>query len=331
MLTRQELERREHLLLSDAAAFSDASKGRLRAEEPCPLRTAFVRDRDRIIHCKSFRRLKHKTQVFLSPEGDHYRTRLTHTLEVSQIARTIARALLLNEDLTEAICMGHDLGHTPFGHSGEQVLNELSSTGFTHYEQSLRVVDTLEKEGEGLNLTHEVRDGILWHSLQDKAQTAEGRLVYWADHIAYVNHDIDDAIRAQVLRKEELPESVQRVLGDRHSVRINTMIFNMIENGETGGIGLTGEVLEAYETLHDFLFERVYLNPVAKAEEGRAKQAMTMLFEFFLKQPDRLPPEYIRRTERDTVERVVLDYISGMTDRYCIATFEQLFVPKVWR
>ena len=299
------------------------------------------------------------SQVFLSPEGDHYRTRLTHTLEVAQIARTIARALALNEDLTEAICLGHDLGHTPFGHSGEEMLNSLSSTGFTHYEQSLRVADVLEKERCGLNLTQEVRDGILCHSLRDAAATPEGRLVYWADHIAYVNHDIDDAIRAGVLRESDLPPIVPAVLGSRHSVRINTMIWSMLEGSVQGDVGMTPPVLEAYETLHAFLFERVYFNPVAKAEEGKAKQAIGALFEHFMQKPlertraflpkidcwalvdsivptyrfkpQELPQEYQNYMEQDGLERVVLDYISGMTDRYCIARFEEIFVPKVWR
>ena len=331
MTDRQELERREHLFLAPWATFADATAGRCRPEPPCPLRTEFVRDRDRIVHCKSFRRLKHKTQVFLSPEGDHYRTRLTHTLEVAQIARTIARALALNEDLTEAICLGHDLGHTPFGHSGEEMLNSLSSTGFTHYEQSLRVADVLEKERCGLNLTQEVRDGILCHSLRDAAATPEGRLVYWADHIAYVNHDIDDAIRAGVLRESDLPPIVPAVLGSRHSVRINTMIWSMLEGSVQGDVGMTPPVLEAYETLHAFLFERVYFNPVAKAEEGKAKQAIGALFEHFMQKPQELPQEYQKYMEQDGLERVVLDYISGMTDRYCIARFEEIFVPKVWR
>ena len=331
MIDRQELERREHAYFAPYATFSDGSAGRLRPEPPCPLRTEFVRDRDRIIHCKSFRRLKHKTQVFLSPEGDRYRTRLTHTLEVAQIARTIARGLCLNEDLTEAICLGHDLGHTPFGHSGEDMLNTLSSTGFTHYEQSLRVADVLEKERQGLNLTAEVRDGILFHSQRDAASTPEGRLVYWADHIAYVNHDIDDAIRAGVLRESDLPAIVPEVLGERHSVRINTMICSMLEGSAQGAVAMTPPVLEAYETLHTFLFDHVYLNPLAKSEEGKAKQAIGALFEHFMKKPHLLPREFYIHIEKDGVERVVLDYISGMTDRYCIALFEDIFVPKVWR
>ena len=331
MIARQLLEAREHEYLAPFATFADASAGRLREDRPCELRTVFMRDRDRIIHCKSFRRLKHKTQVFLSPEGDHYRTRLTHTLEVSQIARTIARAMGLNEDLTEAIALGHDLGHTPFGHSGEQVLDEISSQGFTHAQQSLRVVDVLELDRAGLNLTAEVRDGIACHSIKDAAATPEGRLVYWADHIAYVNHDIDDAIRAGVLREEQLPQSMFTVLGDRHSVRINTMIHGILHGSENGQIAMTPDVLYAYEELHDFLFEQVYYNKVAKAEEGKAKQAIGTLFEYFMNHPNKLPDAEQCALEQEGAERVILDYISGMTDRFCIATFEELFVPKVWR
>ena len=331
MIDRSAMEQREHLLLKPCATFADQSRGRPRAEEPCPLRTAFVRDRDRVIHCKAFRRLKHKTQVFLAPEGDHYRTRLTHTLEVAQIARTIARAMGLNEDLTEAISLGHDLGHTPFGHSGEAVLNELSSTGFTHYEQSLRVVDVLEKDRAGLNLTHEVRDGIKCHTILDTAATPEGRLVYWADHIAYVNHDIDDAMRAGVLQPEELPAEVYEVLGRGHSQRINTMILSLLEGSHEGTIAMTAPVAEAYQVLHRFLFEHVYYNPTAKAEEGKAKDAIRALFDYFMKDVARLPEEYRRSVESEGDERAVLDYISGMTDRYCIALYEDVFVPKVWR
>ncbi|NLT58375.1 MAG: deoxyguanosinetriphosphate triphosphohydrolase [Clostridiales bacterium] len=331
MTDRAQLEQREALFLAPHATFSGRSEGRLRPERPCDLRTDFMRDRDRIIHSKSFRRLKHKTQVFLSPEGDHYRTRLTHTLEVAQIARTLARAMGLNEDLTEAISLGHDLGHTPFGHSGEQELDCIAQGGFTHYAQSLRVVDVLERDRQGLNLTAEVRDGIFCHSIEDAAKTPEGRLVYWADHIAYVNHDIDDALRAGVLRRQDLPASTFAVLGEGHSARIDRMIRSLIEGSEGPALRMTAPVRAAYEELHDFLFDQVYYNPVAKAEEHKAKRVIATLFAHFMEAPARLPAEYAAHIDGDGLERVVLDYISGMTDRYCIALFEEFFVPKVWR
>ena len=331
MTIRERLEQEEAQRLSPRAVCAKDTRGREKPIDPCPMRTDFQRDRDRIIHCKAFRRLKYKTQVFLAPEGDHYRTRLTHTLEVAQIARTLARCLQLNEDLTEAIALGHDLGHTPFGHIGEHALDRLMPEGFRHNEQSRRCVEALENDGNGLNLTWEVRDGILCHSGKQFPATLEGQCVRRADRIAYLNHDLDDALRAGVLQPFELPADCLKVLGQTHGERINTMIWSMLEGSVQGDVGMTPPVLEAYETLHAFLFERVYFNPVAKAEEGKAKQAIGALFEHFMQKPQELPQEYQNYMEQDGLERVVLDYISGMTDRYCIARFEEIFVPKVWR
>ncbi len=335
MTLREEAERREHMFLAPFATFSDETAGRDRPEEACDVRTAFVRDRDRIIHCKAFRRLKHKTQVFLAPEGDHYRTRLTHTLEVSQIARTVARALNLNEDLAEAISLGHDLGHTAFGHSGEAVLNEICPLGFTHFEQSVRVVEVLEKDRQGLNLTAEVRDGIRMHSAGvaegQRAKTPEGRIVALADKMAYVNHDIDDALRAGILHPEQLPKQYIDVLGATHSTRINTLIHAAIDASEGPEIRLTKDVATALWGLRDFLFEEVYFNPRAKGEERKAKAVMRMLYEHFLENPGEMPDEFTGYIEQDGLQRVVLDYVSGMTDSYAIARFEEIFVPKKWQ
>ncbi|MDP2892233.1 MAG: deoxyguanosinetriphosphate triphosphohydrolase [Bacillota bacterium] len=328
---RQYYEELEKKILSPYAALSSESKGRMHPMEKCPLRTEFQRDRDRILHCKSFRRLKHKTQVFLQPEGDHYRTRLTHTLEVSQIARTICRALRLNEDLAEAIALGHDLGHTPFGHKGEDVLNKIAKCGFEHNEQSLRVVDILEAGG-GLNLTFEVRDGILNHKKDGKPSTLEGVAVSYADRIAYINHDIDDAIRAGVLGPEKLPKRCIRILGDSHGRRINTMIFDIAEKSfDKPAIGMSARIEEATEELRDFMFENVYLNPLAKSEEGKVAALVEGLFDHFMKNPDAMPEEYGKHISQYGCERVVCDYIAGMTDRYAIRIFEGLFVPESWR
>ncbi len=320
--------------LSTYAAKSGLSQGRLRYEESCSIRTAFQRDRDRIIHCKSFRRLKHKTQVFIAPLGDHYVTRLTHTLEVSQLARTISRALNLNEDLTEAISLGHDLGHTPFGHIGEEVLNEMYYGGFRHNEQSLRVVDLLEKDGWGLNLTWEVRDGILNHSKPEEnifgknwgeVGTFEGEVCKIADIIAYINHDIGDAIRAGVLTEGDLPLSSIKVLGNSHRERINTMVCDIIEHswGVTGyntttkpSINMSPKVLKATNTLRQFLFDRVYNMQSAQSEADRAREVVRKLYKYFIKHPDGMPPEY--RFYSDEVERRVVDYIAGMTDQYAL-------------
>lgn len=330
MTIAQMMNEREKQNLSKFACLSANTKGRERYVEPCTLRTEFQRDRDRITHCKSFRRLMHKTQVFLCPEDDHYRTRLTHTLEVTQIARTIARALFLNEDLSEASALGHDLGHTPFGHAGESVLQECFSPDFTHYRQSLRVVEKLENDGKGLNLTYEVRDGIVNHTGENLASTLEGRIVKFADRIAYVNHDIDDAVRAKVLTYDDIPRELVKILGDTHSARINTMVESVIKaSAGVNDIFMEPEVYEATMALRSFLNERVYYNPVAKHEEKRAKDLLRKLYEYFVKHPEEMPPEYLLY-ESESIERCVCDYISGMTDRYAIHLFEELFVPKVW-
>ena len=316
----------EKNMLSEFAFLSANTKGRLHPITPCEIRTDFQRDRDRITHSKAFRRLMNKTQVFLSPEEDHYRTRLTHTLEVSQIARTIARALRLNEDLTEAIALGHDLGHTPFGHAGERVLRSCYDPEFAHYKQSLRVVDKLEN----LNLTYEVRDGIVHHTLGG-ASTLEGAVIKYADRIAYINHDIDDAIRAGILAIEDIPERLRNVLGQTHGERINRMVLSMIKSS-TGKdkISMEPEVESATNELHDFLFATVYINPVAKGEEKKAADLLESLYNYFMKNPDKLPQEYKNIVHEEGVGRAVCDYISGMSDRYAISTYRQLFIPEVW-
>ena len=323
---------REIETLSQYACLSINSKGRDKPDTPCPNRTDFQRDRDRILHSQSFRRLMNKTQVFLAPAGDHYRTRLTHTLEVTQIARIIARALRLNEDLTEAAALGHDLGHTPFGHAGETVMQECFSPDFTHYKQSLRVVEKLEKNGEGLNLTYEVRDGIVNHTGKNIANTLEGVIVKYADRIAYINHDIDDARRAGILTIDDIPKELREVLGDGHSKRINTMVTSIIKASEDKNIiSMTPEVQEATDKLRAFLFENVYLNPVAKSEENKAQIMLTQLFEHFVKHPEKMPELYVGNIEGEGVERCVCDYISGMTDRYAIELYNELFIPRMWR
>jgi len=326
---REDIHRREEHSLSPHAAFSAGTKGRERYSEPCELRTEYQRDRDRIIHCKSFRRLTHKTQVFLSPEGDHYRTRLTHTLEVSQIARTVARALRLNEDLTEAIALGHDLGHTPFGHTGEDVLNELSPHGYIHAQQSVRLCQRLENAGAGLNLTWEVRDGILHHSSGASAATLEGRLVRYADKIAYLNHDIDDAIRAGVLTHECIPQVFKDELGHTKSARITFFIRALVKSS-VEDIKMADHAQQLYEKLRNFMFESVYTNPAAKKEDEKAKMVVERLYEYYTQNPYALPEEYALIALESDVPRAVCDYISGMSDRFCIATYEDLFVPKAW-
>lgn len=325
---REYTEELENAVLSPYAARSSESRGRLREEEKCPLRTDFQRDRDRIIHCNAFSRLKRKTQVFLNPAGDHYRTRLTHTLEVSQIARTISRALRLNEDLTEAIALGHDLGHTPFGHAGEQILNEISPKGFRHYEQSLRVVDCIEKDGKGLNLTAEVRDGILKHT-DSVAETKEGYVVRLADVIAYINHDIEDAIRAGVILREDLPEGATRVLGKSKSERITSLVCSIIDNGAEN-LSYSPEVEAAKNELSAFMFRNVYHNPVCKSEESKAKTMIQMLYGYFVERPEKLPPDYLRLADLFDADTAVCDYIAGMTDGYCTNLFLSIFVPKGW-
>lgn len=326
---RQRLENNEKLFLSDRAALACESAGRVRHEEECTYRTCYQRDRDRIIHSKAFRRLKHKTQVFLAPEGDHYRTRLTHTLEVGQIARTIARALALNEDLTEAISMGHDLGHTPFGHAGERALNRLSSTGFQHYRHSIRVVEKLEKNGAGLNLTLEVKNGIFCHTKGEEAKTLEGRIVRLADKIAYINHDIDDAIRAGVLLESDLPAAFVDILGHSKSSRINCLVKDVVENSGDD-IRMSDSVDKAFFGLHEFMFDAVYTNPVCKGEEGKAEEMLSRLFEYFEKYPDMLPEEFQPIYESEGSNRAACDYIAGMSDFYALGEFKRLFIPFSW-
>jgi len=312
--------------LSPYAACDDQSRGRCFDEPPCVLRNAFQRDRDRILHCSAFRRLKHKTQVFLSPAGDHYRTRLTHTLEVAQIARTIARALRLHEDLTEAIALGHDLGHTPFGHAGERALRQAYVPGFNHYEQSLRVVDKLEKSGRGLNLSWEVRNGIERHTTGPQAATLEGQCVRLADRIAYINHDIDDALRAGVLNESDIPASH---LGKGKSARIHALVQSAVQNsGEA--IALDEETQAAFDTLHKFMFDHVYFNPLCKSEESKAIDMVIWLYEFFSRNAEQLPEDFRNICNSEGPERAAVDYIAGMTDRFAVHTFQAFFVPKSW-
>jgi dGTPase len=324
---QEELERR---ILAQGATLSAESKGREREEALHPMRTAFQRDRDRIVHSKAFRRLKHKTQVFIAPEGDHYRVRLTHTLEVAQVARTMARALLLNEDLTEAIALGHDLGHTPFGHLGEKALSPFLGRPFRHSEQSLRVVDHLEGEGQGLNLSWEVRDGIVNHtwSMQMPA-TLEGQVARFADRLAYVNHDVDDAIRAGLLDDADLPQEVVRVLGPSHGERIDTLVTDIVEaTGEGPEVRMSPRVLSALDTLRDFLFERVYLREEAAAEQEKAIGVIRALLDHYAAHPEEIPAEYAA-APGDAPTRVA-DYIAGMTDRYALRTYDELFLPRAW-
>ncbi len=327
MSVREIIEERERRELSPYAKLSSQTEGRLQPLERDDLRTDFQRDRDRIIHSKSFRRLMHKTQVFLSPEHDHYRTRLTHTFEVTQIARSIARSLRLNEDLTEAIALGHDLGHTPFGHAGERLLQRCYDPEFTHCKQSLRVVDYIDR----LNLTHEVRDGILCHAGESKAQTLEGIIVKYADRIAYINHDIDDACRAGILNIEDIPVDIRRVLGNTHSKRIDTMIRSVVRQSEgKNEISMESDIWEATCALRAFLFDTVYVHPEAKGQEGKAEKMLEILFEYFCENPAMLPKEYIETVFCEGAERAVCDYIAGMTDRYAINVYKSLFIPKVW-
>ena len=329
MTVRERLIEEEKSRLSEYAVCSADSRGRLSEESPCPYRTEFQRDRDRIIHCNSFRRLKHKTQVFLSPLGDHYRTRLTHTLEVSQIARTIARALRLNEDLTEAISLGHDLGHTPFGHAGERVLNEITPFGYKHYLQSVRVVHRLEKNGKGLNLTYEVKNGIACHSAKLVADTLEGRIVKISDKVAYINHDIEDAIRAGVLSEADLPWDAVYILGRKKSERISTIIASIVENS-TDDIRMSPEVEKAHRILKQFMFDSVYTNPVAKGEEGKAQGIIEKLYQYYSDNVDKLPAFFKEIADQDGVPRAVCDYISGMTDQFAVTQFKELFIHKSW-
>lgn len=333
MNLRQKQEAREHKYLSPYASFSDASLGRDVYEPPCDIRPIYQRDRDRILHCKSFRRLKQKTQVFLAPAGDHYRTRLTHTLEVAQIARTIAKALQLNEELTEAIALGHDLGHTPFGHAGERALNEVCREGFKHHKQSLRVVELLEKHGQGLNLTKEVRDGIVNHQTAGKPSTLEGKIVRLSDKIAYINHDIDDAIRGRILKEEDIPSEYTNVLGHSVKERLNTLIHAIILASDgINDIVMAPEVEKAMYGLRSFMFVSVYTNPIAKGQEAKAENIVKRLFEHYNTHIELLPPDYRALIEKrgESRERVVCDYIAGMTDHYAIEKFREANIPKFW-
>ncbi len=342
MTIREQTEEIEKKTLHPKACLSSKSKGRVKPEKEGEIRTCFQRDRDRIIHSKAFRRLKHKTQVFLAPKGDHYRTRLTHVLEVSQIARTIARALRLNEDLTEAVALGHDLGHTPFGHAGESVLREIHPGGFDHFKQSLRVVDFLERDGEGLNLTHEVRNGIVTHSKgkgmiiperqSEKAETLEGLVVRVSDIIAYVNHDLDDALRAEVIKKADIPKNITTILGDNYSMRIDTMVKDVIYNSLTSDVGdivMSENVSIATYRLRDFLFERVYESEKIRAEFNKAKKILRDLYEYYLGHVEEVFRD-IPVEKKLNKHRVICDFVAGMTDRFAMATYDRLFLPQQW-
>lgn len=330
---RQRQERWEHEHLSPYASFSDETKGRKVYEEPCDIRPNYQRDRDRILHCKAFRRLKHKTQVFLAPEGDHYRTRLTHTLEVAQTARTIARALRLNEDLAEAIALGHDLGHTPFGHAGERALNRICPNGFDHAEQSLRVVEVIEKDGLGLNLTEEVRNGIVNHQTKGKPNTLEGKIVRISDKIAYVNSDIDDSIRGRIITEKEIPSELIEILGNSTRKRLDVLIHDVVRNSEgKNEIVMSESISSAITDLRAFMFKNVYTNPKAKGQEKKAEHLLEQLYDYYLNNPEQMPDEYqvFIREGRWTKERVVCDYVAGMTDRYSISRYREIMIPDVW-
>ncbi len=338
MNIRENLLELEERTLSQYASKASESRGRKIEEPECDIRTCFQRDRDRILHSKAFRRLKHKTQVFISPEGDHYRTRLTHTLEVAQIARTLAKALRLNEDLVEAIALGHDLGHTPFGHIGEEVLNKLNPGGFRHYEQSMRVVDILESGhiGNGLNLTYEVRDGIANHTGDNLASTLEGKLIKYSDRIAYINHDIDDALRAGIITKDELPSECISVLGKSHGERINTMVYDLVYNSrDKNDIMMSKRVQNATQRLREFMFDRVYYNNIVKQDANKAEYIMSQIYNYYLKDLNRLPKRHLEIYEDANIEvqseyEIISDYIAGMTDKYVLFIFDELFIPKSW-
>lgn len=332
MTIRESLEKWEEIHLSKYATLSKNSQGRLKEEEQCDIRPVFQRDRDRILHSKSFRRLKDKTQVFLTPEGDHYRTRLTHTLEVSQNARTIAKALELNEELVEAIALGHDLGHTPFGHAGERALNDICPLGFEHSEQSLRTVDVLEKDGQGLNLTHEVRNGILNHQTKGTPDTLEGKIVRLSDKIAYIHHDMDDALRAGILTEDDIPMSIREVIGSTTNERLSHFIHDIVTTSlGKNDILMSEPVAKAMKDLRQFMFENVYTNPEAKSEESKAETLMKTLYDYYLTHFNVLPREYqIMVDNGEAKERVVCDYVGAMTDRFAISKYEELFIPKSW-
>ena len=331
MNVRELLEQEEFTRLAPYASKAAQSLGREKSEPEAEDRTCYQRDADRILHSRSFRRLMHKTQVFLQPEGDHYRTRMTHTLEVSRIARTIARSLRLNEDLTEAAAMGHDLGHTPFGHAGESALTDRMGEPFRHNEQSLRVVERLEKNGKGLNLTYEVRRGILGHTGPVIPETLEGQIVRCADRIAYINHDIDDAMRAGILKNEDIPREISDVLGCTHSARINSLVNDLVRASMGKPvITMTPAIEKTMDDLREFMFERVYRNPVAKSEESKAKLIIKELYDYYFEHPDKLPEDFIPLLERDGKARAVCDYVAGMTDKYAVYKFEEIFIPTAW-
>ncbi len=332
MTIRETLEQWERDSLSPYATLSVNSKGRAKPEEQCDIRPVFQRDRDRIIHCKAFRRLKDKTQVFLTPEGDHYRTRLTHTLEVSQNARTIAKALRLNEELVEAIALGHDLGHTPFGHAGERALNRICPFGFEHSQQSVRTVDRLEKGGQGLNLTYEVRDGILNHQTVGKPHTLEGKIVRLSDKIAYIHHDMDDAVRGGILKESDVPKEISDVVGNTTGQRLNSFIHDIVTTSMgKDDILMSEPVDKAMKAIRQFMFERVYQNPEAKSEEGKAEVLMETLYQHYLKHIDDLPEEFLDLiSEGEPREKVVCDYVGAMSDRFAIAQYEEIYIPKSW-
>lgn len=331
---REKREALEKVMISQKGVLAVNAVGRTVWEQESDVRTCFQRDIDRIIHCKSFRRLMHKTQVFLQPEGDHYRTRLTHTIEVSRIARTIARALELNEDLTEAVALGHDLGHTPFGHAGERALNEIlkDEGGFMHADQSLRVVDRIEKDGRGLNLTYEVRDGISKHTSGRMPETLEGQIVRLADRAAYINHDVDDALRAGILSDSDIPEEIKCALGDNYSVRIDTMIKDIIEmSASNDHICMSPSISFVFDSFHSFMFDKVYTNIKAKSEEEKVYGILIGLFDYYVKNPDRLPSDYRMIAEQDGLRRAAADYVSGMTDKYAMSQYSELYIPEAWQ
>ena len=332
MNIRETMEQRELELLSPFAAHSIHSRGRERPEEECDVRTVYQRDRDRILHSKAFRRLKDKTQVFLAPNGDHYRNRLTHTLEVSQIARTIAKALRVNEDLVEAIALGHDLGHTPFGHAGERALDEIHPGGFAHYKQSIRVVQILEKNGEGLNLTWEVRDGILNHRLSGKPATLEGQIVRLSDKIAYIHHDMDDAQRAGIITEDDIPITLRLLFGYTTRERLNTFVHDIIENSmDKNCIEMSTDIYEALMDLRTIMFQNVYTNPRAKKEEQKAIKLLKELYEYYIKRPSAMSSEYQVLMKRgESLAQAVCDYLSGMTDKYCMEKFREIYIPRAW-
>ena len=327
---REERERAEHYIIGPYGLLSENSRGRLTPEDECCIRTCFQRDIDRITHSKSFRRLKHKTQVFLQPEGDHYRTRLTHTLEVSRLARTVARALALNEDLAEAIALGHDLGHTPFGHAGERTLAKIYPGGFKHYEQSLRVVDILERDGRGLNLCNETRIGILNHTTGQPRGTLEADVVRLADRVAYINHDLDDAMRGGIVQPEDVPAIVRERVGERNSVRINSILTDIIAHSGDGELRMSPDMREAVDVFTTFMYEGVYYNPIAKGEERKVQNILGSIWEYYVNRIDELPAVYQSIADDEGPQRAVCDYVSGMTDSYALEVYSELFIPAAW-